>query len=611
MIKYPSGAFGFRILFRIRGSAVFKAFMPGLVSSIIYVVLFHTTELNEDDGQIMDHPYPMGALIAAFTFLLSFRANFSYNRYWEAFTAVHAMHSKWLDVGIDLAAFHLQAARYDGSKPPSFGANPHLSSLEIERKRHEPTMQEIEHQVDERIEMREKELEDARTSRASGSTSRFSRWWRLRRRRRRNNSMSNSSKPQQQQQSTTPHHHHQVANNARASLEFRIEHTKKNINAPPTHKTSKKKKKKQPKKGHRRIVSTVSVANEGAARVNIDEKPLFLQEGAHLLSLLSAVAMSTLRNDLENAESPLIPFTPGAPFPCVDPDGVTADVRTDWVSPDEEFWFPTLRYLFGLSRNEKSRSVYNAARPFRVIGGVSDNEILLLQAARGPQAKVNLVSLWVQEFIAREHLAGSTGKVAPPIMSRLFQYVSDGCLNYNQARKIAYIPFPFPHAQIVGFFVMVIVAFVPILMLSFVTGELLGFFLNLLTVMCFAGLHEVSRELENPFQNAPNDLPANNLHAQYNEALMAMFAGYHPDAFWEVKEDTGVDDESDPQLPVESINLGEIVAGLQDGEAPPPIQPMNMEEFVAGMQDGNADEGDRSYHRGPSGLDDSFIVLPS
>ena len=65
-----------------------------------------------------------------------------------------------------------------------------------------------------------------------------------------------------------------------------------------------------------------------------------------------------------------------------------------------------------------------------------------------------------------------------------------------------------------------IVALVPVLMLGFVRDGILGFILNHVTVMCFAGLHEVSRELENPFQNAPNDLPANNLHGQYNEALM-------------------------------------------------------------------------------------------
>lgn len=93
-------------------------------------------------------------------------------------------------------------------------------------------------------------------------------------------------------------------------------------------------------------------------------------------------------------------------------------------------------------------------------------------------------------------------------MSRLFQYVSDGTLGYveddgimvrspvryqtyslvafakkryNQARKIAYIPFPFAHAQITCLFVLVIVAFIPVLMLTYLTNEWFGFVLNMLT----------------------------------------------------------------------------------------------------------------------------------
>jgi predicted membrane chloride channel (bestrophin family) len=108
---------------------------------------------------------------------------------------------------------------------------------------------------------------------------------------------------------------------------------------------------------------------------------------------------------------------------------------------------------------------------------------------------------------------------------------------YNQARKIAYIPFPFPHAQITTLFVLVIVAFMPLLMLSFLTNQVLGFVLNLVTVMCFTGLHEVARELENPFQNVPNDLPLNNFQAQFNESLMVMFYGYHPDSYWIPKDE--------------------------------------------------------------------------
>ena len=85
---------------------------------------------------------------------------------------------------------------------------------------------------------------------------------------------------------------------------------------------------------------------------------------------------------------------------------------------------------------------------------------------------------------------------------------------------------------------LVIVVFMPILMLSFLSNQVFGFALNLFTVMCFTGLHEVARELESPFQNVPNDIPLNNFQAQFNESLMVMFFGYHPDAYWTPKEES-------------------------------------------------------------------------
>jgi hypothetical protein len=85
--------------------------------------------------------------------------------------------------------------------------------------------------------------------------------------------------------------------------------------------------------------------------------------------------------------------------------------------------------------------------------------------------------------------------------------------------------------------VLVIVAFMPVLMLTYLTNQVVGFILNLFTVMCFTGLHEVARELENPFQNVPNDLPLNNFQAQFNESLMVMFYGYHPDSYWIPKDE--------------------------------------------------------------------------
>ena len=125
------------------------------------------------------------------------------------------------------------------------------------------------------------------------------------------------------------------------------------------------------------------------------------------------------------------------------------------------------------------------------------------------------------------------GKVGPPIISRLVQFLSDGMIYYNHARKIMFTPFPFPHAQLSAFFVLMMMIAIPFLMNQYANHVWLGATLSFLTVTCLAGLHEVARELENPFRNAPNDVPLCTLLAFYNEALITMFAGFHPDSYWD------------------------------------------------------------------------------
>lgn len=50
------------------------------------------------------------------------------------------------------------------------------------------------------------------------------------------------------------------------------------------------------------------------------------------------------------------------------------------------------------------------------------------------------------------------------------------------------------------------------------------------------GLWLVANELEDPFRNVPNDIPLNNFQVQFNEALVCMFAGFHPEAWWDIDE---------------------------------------------------------------------------
>ena len=438
MIKYNSGLFGFQLLLRLHGSAVFKSITLAIISSIIFLLLLNFSEVSswavDDDRDeiVLTHPYPIGALVSALTFLLAFRANFSYNRYWEAMTAVHQMHSKWLDVGMEMAAFHLQSEAF--VKPPAFGANPHLVSLERERERvNAMTLDELQDQLME-MEQEQQQNEVSRKGRLktliSTSISKM--------RNKKKNSASKEDTTDQPTKATTK----PPVRTAPPKPTYR------SINLPfdPAAPTSKRKPKKlvltrnpfAPFSRHPAapslpptVVTVKTIKNPsldttvGSLAAKHKNRSLFLQEAAHLISLLSAVAMSTLRNDLEQADSPLASFGPNQPWPHVDPDEYQTDIRKDWDASAHRT-YAVLRYVLGLSRTPHSRTLYNAARPFRVVGGVSDAEIEILQAARGPLAKVALCTLWLQEFITREYLAGSTGAVAPPIISRLYQFTSDG-----------------------------------------------------------------------------------------------------------------------------------------------------------------------------------------
>ena len=135
---------------------------------------------------------------------------------------------------------------------------------------------------------------------------------------------------------------------------------------------------------------------------------------------------------------------------------------------------------------------------------------------------------------------GSTGNIAPPIMARVYQYISDGTQQYNQCRKTAFTDFPFPHAQLTSFFILVSIFVFPLLYYQYVTDVWIAMALNFLTTSCFVGIQEVAMELEEPFVRYPNDLPLNNYQAQFNEALISsLYGGFHPDSWGHAHDDGG------------------------------------------------------------------------
>lgn len=519
MIEYYKGAYGLNLLFRVHGSATYKALIPGVVSVGIYLAI---NKQWRDNEPLLGHPYGIGVLVSSVSFLIIFRANFSYQRYWEACSAVHHMQSKWMDATVHTGVFHMQCSHYESIKPPNYFDHPELNKCQLtrDRERHlgdHPTEEEISYHS------------NRPTKTINALNTRYRKQAEQRQRRNKDVSTIGSSSEQDTSRRSTFRHSAERASShligpGRLDGGWGTLFSDGEGRGSATFFDTRES-----------FLDEVDHCDGGFASTKGGRTPsLFLQELVHLSSLCSAVALSTLRNDIEGYESPLDMYTPGAPWPAADPDKLPEEEQYKYIP--KYLLLKNVRYWFGMDRTAKARTLYNATRPMLVIGGVSNNEIAFLQRAKGPSAKTTLAWSWLSEFITREHLAGSTGKVGPPIISRLIQFLSDGMIFYNHARKIMYIPFPFPHAQLSVFFILTIVVFVPFLLDQFTNETWLGALLTGFTVTCLSGLHEVGRELENPFRNIPNEIPLCTLQAFFNEALITMYAGYHPDSYWNAEE---------------------------------------------------------------------------
>merc|ERR1719262_51858 len=134
------------------------------------------------------------------------------------------------------------------------------------------------------------------------------------------------------------------------------------------------------------------------------------------------------------------------------------------------------------------------------------------------EGKVDLVHAWIIETITRANMDALL-LTQPPILSRVFQELSNGMLGYNQAYKIALIQFPFAFAQMLVLFLLAFVLCCPIAVFVFTGGEFLTPALTLFTVLGFWGIHEIAIEIENPYGAGHNHLPLVPVHDSVCEAL--------------------------------------------------------------------------------------------
>lgn len=292
MITYESGTFGLTLLRRTHGSALYKAILPSLISTLCAGIY---NKYRKSDQPVAQHAYTIAVLVIFFSLLLTFRLNYAYQRYWEAASAIHLMISKWLDAATHLASFHLQSSAYDDIRPLTFGKLAQMRSEKLHKKkkiRHFQTPSMLE--TTQLVEQIMKEQEEKTRSKKTRT------WW--------------SSAKQ-----------HSLATEVEKRISIR--HTPKRIDNQNLDPNTLSRRIPVPLRFQEQFVQQTNKNDLQQPSLVKQSRPdrhlfeskasrmpapsLFLQEMAHLFSLLAGVAMSTLRNDLECAEIPLIEYFPG------------------------------------------------------------------------------------------------------------------------------------------------------------------------------------------------------------------------------------------------------------------------------------------------------------
>lgn len=246
----------------------------------------------------------------------------------------------------------------------------------------------------------------------------------------------------------------------------------------------------------------------------------------HLCSLLHALALQHFRgdDDLSNIasvfESPLrgslnadeLRQSSGASEISRSTSGTHIKAKMGLTSYGKE----TLRRKFAQHR-------------LPVLGGLSSKERATLEtdgkgARRTTEARVAMVEGWfMRRLIARQKFEqGESSVTSPPILSRLYQVISDGCLWFSHASKVAITPFPFPYHNLISIFLWTYTFMVPVLVNGIIMEDVARSIITFNAVFAYHSLAAVGDNLEDPFlPYDPNELPLQDLQDSVNERLMA------------------------------------------------------------------------------------------
>jgi len=131
---------------------------------------------------------------------------------------------------------------------------------------------------------------------------------------------------------------------------------------------------------------------------------------------------------------------------------------------------------------------------------------------------------WIQQLIVDAN-GKETIKVAPPILSRVYNQLGNGIVKVTAARKIARYPPPFPLTQMISIMLFFHCFMTALLCASAVKNVIWAWALTFVVIMSYMSINYIATELEMPYGTDANDLPLIDMQREFNESLKQLM---HP-----------------------------------------------------------------------------------
>eukprot|EP00928_Gymnodinium_smaydae_P033637 TRINITY_DN24035_c0_g2_i3.p1 TRINITY_DN24035_c0_g2~~TRINITY_DN24035_c0_g2_i3.p1 ORF type:complete len:531 (-),score=79.35 TRINITY_DN24035_c0_g2_i3:118-1710(-) len=176
-----------------------------------------------------------------------------------------------------------------------------------------------------------------------------------------------------------------------------------------------------------------------------------------------------------------------------------------------------------------------------------------------------LVVQWIQRLIVEANTADII-KIAPPILSRVYNQLGNGIVRLNNAKKIKDFPIPFPLAQMITFMLMIHLITTSVICATSMSSVTMAGVVSFVVIVSFWGVNYLAVELENPYGDDTNDLPLHDMQRDMNRSLRSLL---HPKAVRPPVFD--FQSSRDAAMTVKTFDMAELLKSIPSARLDPAV----------------------------------------